>query len=75
MGVIMELQNGMCVWPTTRAGEEEEEVEEEAEWEAANEGAGGSAKICEADYPPYGYHGLMPPGYAYRPDPSHDGSS
>ncbi|GKA58649.1 hypothetical protein Tco_0757962 [Tanacetum coccineum] len=29
----------------------------------------------EADYPPYGYHGLMPPGYAYRPGPSHDGSS
>ncbi|GKB87027.1 hypothetical protein Tco_0959299 [Tanacetum coccineum] len=30
---------------------------------------------CEADYPPYGYHGHMPPGFAYRPDPSHDGSS
>ncbi|GJZ16908.1 hypothetical protein Tco_0553031 [Tanacetum coccineum] len=29
----------------------------------------------EADYPPYGYYGHMPPGYAYRPDPSHDGSS
>ncbi|GJS22424.1 hypothetical protein Tco_0451056 [Tanacetum coccineum] len=28
----------------------------------------------EADYPPYGYHRHMPPGYAYRPDPSHDGS-
>ncbi|GKB86397.1 retrotransposon ORF1 [Tanacetum coccineum] len=29
----------------------------------------------EANYPPYGYHGHMPPGYSYRPDPSHDGSS
>ncbi|GKB11352.1 hypothetical protein Tco_0845275, partial [Tanacetum coccineum] len=29
----------------------------------------------EADYPPYGYHGHMPPGYTYRPDPSQDGSS
>ncbi|GJT71466.1 hypothetical protein Tco_1030752 [Tanacetum coccineum] len=27
----------------------------------------------EANYPPYGYHGHMPPGYAYRPGPSHDG--
>ncbi|GKB51443.1 hypothetical protein Tco_0902196 [Tanacetum coccineum] len=45
MGVIMELQNGMCVWPTTRAVEEEEEAEEEAEGEVANEGAGGSANL------------------------------
>ncbi|GJS00727.1 hypothetical protein Tco_0317235 [Tanacetum coccineum] len=30
---------------------------------------------CEADYPPYDYHGLMPPSYVYRPSPSHDGSS
>nr|GEV04357.1 hypothetical protein [Tanacetum cinerariifolium] len=30
---------------------------------------------CEADYPPYGYHGCMPPGYAYHLGPSHDGSS
>nr|GEU53155.1 retrovirus-related Pol polyprotein from transposon TNT 1-94 [Tanacetum cinerariifolium] len=29
----------------------------------------------EADYPPRGYHGHMPLGYAYRPGPSHDGSS
>ncbi|GJX14296.1 hypothetical protein Tco_0206054 [Tanacetum coccineum] len=29
----------------------------------------------EADYPLYGYHGHMPPGYAYRPNPSQDGSS
>ncbi|GKC35725.1 hypothetical protein Tco_1048109, partial [Tanacetum coccineum] len=29
----------------------------------------------EADYPLYGYHSHMPPGYTYRPDPSHDGSS
>ncbi|GJV10286.1 hypothetical protein Tco_1351827 [Tanacetum coccineum] len=113
MGVIMELQNRICVWPETRAMEEEEEAEEEAEGEATNEEAGGSAKMGqqeaqanwmydhtvrefqylstrdnlephlqidpflgrEADYPPYGYHRHMPPGYAYRPDPSHDGSS
>ncbi|GJR69391.1 hypothetical protein Tco_0015456 [Tanacetum coccineum] len=29
----------------------------------------------EADYPPIGYQGYMPPGYAYRPDPLHDRSS
>ncbi|GJR80062.1 hypothetical protein Tco_0150847 [Tanacetum coccineum] len=29
----------------------------------------------KADYPPFGYHGPMPPGYAYRPYPSHDSSS
>nr|GEU98862.1 retrotransposon Orf1 [Tanacetum cinerariifolium] len=29
----------------------------------------------KAGYPPCGYHGHMPPGYAYRPGPSHDGSS
>nr|GEV06702.1 zinc finger, CCHC-type [Tanacetum cinerariifolium] len=29
----------------------------------------------EADYTSYGYHGYMPPGYAYRHGPSHDGSS
>ncbi|GKG18771.1 hypothetical protein Tco_0373069 [Tanacetum coccineum] len=29
----------------------------------------------EADYPPYNYHGYMPPGYEYHPDPSYDGSS
>nr|GEW53416.1 hypothetical protein [Tanacetum cinerariifolium] len=38
MGVIMELQNRLCVWPATRAVKEEEEAEEEAEGEAANEG-------------------------------------
>ncbi|GJS83885.1 hypothetical protein Tco_0750426 [Tanacetum coccineum] len=29
----------------------------------------------KVDYPPVGYQGYMPPGYAYRLDPSHDGSS
>ncbi|GJX61104.1 hypothetical protein Tco_0294004 [Tanacetum coccineum] len=29
----------------------------------------------EADYPPYGYHGHMPPGYTYLPNPLQDGSS
>ncbi|GKA51995.1 zinc finger, CCHC-type containing protein [Tanacetum coccineum] len=29
----------------------------------------------EADYPPYGHHGHMPPGYTYHPNPSQDGSS
>ncbi|GKD43636.1 hypothetical protein Tco_1268281 [Tanacetum coccineum] len=29
----------------------------------------------EADYPPYGYQGHMPPGYTYRPYPPQDGSS
>ncbi|GJR06207.1 hypothetical protein Tco_0529191 [Tanacetum coccineum] len=29
----------------------------------------------EADYPPYGYHGHIPSGYAYRPSLSHDSSS
>ncbi|GJT74411.1 hypothetical protein Tco_1041136 [Tanacetum coccineum] len=34
-----------------------------------------SQGVNEADYPPIGYQGYMPPGYAYRLDPSHDGSS
>ncbi|GKA90219.1 hypothetical protein Tco_0812089 [Tanacetum coccineum] len=37
MGVVMELQNRICVWPATRAVEEDE-AEEEAEGEAANVG-------------------------------------
>ncbi|GJX72280.1 hypothetical protein Tco_0309451 [Tanacetum coccineum] len=45
MSIIMELQNGICVWPTTQAVEEDDEAEEEAEGEAANMRAGGSAKI------------------------------
>nr|GEZ84887.1 zinc finger, CCHC-type [Tanacetum cinerariifolium] len=45
MGVIMELNNGVCIWPTTRAGEEGNEAKEEAGREAANERAGGFAKM------------------------------
>ncbi|GKD58265.1 hypothetical protein Tco_1295774, partial [Tanacetum coccineum] len=45
MGVIMELQNMMYLWPATLAVEEEEEAKEEAKGEAANEGAGGSAEM------------------------------
>ncbi|GJR40939.1 hypothetical protein Tco_1216623 [Tanacetum coccineum] len=45
MGIIMELQNGICVWHAVRAVEGEEEAEEEAEGEAANEGAGGFAEM------------------------------
>ncbi|GKB01479.1 hypothetical protein Tco_0829523 [Tanacetum coccineum] len=44
MGVIMELQNGICLWPTTRAVEEDE-AKEEDEGEAVNIGDGGSAKM------------------------------
>ncbi|GJS62138.1 hypothetical protein Tco_0656922 [Tanacetum coccineum] len=44
MGVIMKLQNGMCVWPAPRALEEEE-AEEEAEGDARHGGVGGSADI------------------------------
>ncbi|GKE84331.1 hypothetical protein Tco_1558073 [Tanacetum coccineum] len=29
----------------------------------------------EANYPPYGYQGHMPPGYTYHPYPPQDGSS
>nr|GEU29595.1 hypothetical protein [Tanacetum cinerariifolium] len=41
MGVIMELQNGMCVWPAPRAVEEKEKAEEEAEGDEGHDGAGG----------------------------------
>nr|GEU77382.1 hypothetical protein [Tanacetum cinerariifolium] len=94
IGVITELQNGMCVWPAPRAVKEEEEAEDEAEGDAGHGGVGVFADIYrnksqgdwqvlqidsfigyEADYPPYGYHRHMPPGYAYHPRPSHDGSS
>ncbi|GKC83547.1 zinc finger, CCHC-type containing protein [Tanacetum coccineum] len=40
MGIIMELHNGVCVWPMTQTVEEGDEAEEEAGGEAANEGAG-----------------------------------
>ncbi|GJY75812.1 hypothetical protein Tco_0480928 [Tanacetum coccineum] len=43
IGVIMELQNGICVWPATPAVEEEDEAKEEARGDAGNEGAGSSA--------------------------------
>ncbi|GKF01029.1 hypothetical protein Tco_0027952 [Tanacetum coccineum] len=29
----------------------------------------------EANYPPYGYQGHMPPDYTYHPNPPQDGSS
>ncbi|GJR99531.1 putative reverse transcriptase domain-containing protein [Tanacetum coccineum] len=45
MGVIMELQNGICVWPAPRAVEEEEEAKEEPEGDAGHGGVGGSANI------------------------------
>nr|GEU63862.1 hypothetical protein [Tanacetum cinerariifolium] len=45
VGFIMELQNGICVWPATQAVEEEDEAEEEAGGDACNEGAGGSADM------------------------------
>nr|GEW63737.1 zinc finger, CCHC-type [Tanacetum cinerariifolium] len=47
IGVIMELHNEGCVWPATRAVEEDTEAEEEAEGEAANEGARGSAEMYQ----------------------------
>nr|GEU35654.1 hypothetical protein [Tanacetum cinerariifolium] len=47
MGATMELQNKICVWPTTRAVMEEDEAEEEAEGEAANMRASGSAKMYQ----------------------------
>ncbi|GKA66973.1 hypothetical protein Tco_0766781 [Tanacetum coccineum] len=45
MGVIMEPQNRICVWPTTRAVEEEDKVKEEAGGDAGNEVARGSADM------------------------------
>ncbi|GJR01086.1 hypothetical protein Tco_0524070 [Tanacetum coccineum] len=45
MGVLMELQNGICVWPTPRVVEEEEEAKEEAKRNVGHEGVGGSADI------------------------------
>ncbi|GKC42062.1 hypothetical protein Tco_1059784 [Tanacetum coccineum] len=40
MGVIMELENGMCAWPVVRAMEEEEDVDDDEGDEAAGGGAG-----------------------------------
>ncbi|GKA56685.1 retrovirus-related pol polyprotein from transposon TNT 1-94 [Tanacetum coccineum] len=40
MGVIMELQNEMYVWPAPRVVKEEEEAEEEAEGDEGHDGAG-----------------------------------
>nr|GEY28024.1 hypothetical protein [Tanacetum cinerariifolium] len=45
MGVIMKLQNGMCVWLVPRAVEEEKEAEEETEGDAGYGRVGGSASI------------------------------
>ncbi|GKB85941.1 zinc finger, CCHC-type containing protein [Tanacetum coccineum] len=47
MGVIMELQNGMCVWPAPQAVEEEEEAEEEAEGDEDHDGDGGSTAMYQ----------------------------
>ncbi|GJZ88323.1 hypothetical protein Tco_0660105 [Tanacetum coccineum] len=43
MGVIMKLQNGMCVWPTPQAVEEEEE--DKVEGDKGHDGAGGSSDM------------------------------
>ncbi|GJT44552.1 hypothetical protein Tco_0953267 [Tanacetum coccineum] len=80
-----------CWPATRGVVEEDEGHDEKGDGEGGNERAGGSHMSTrdnlephlqidpfpgfEADYPPYGYHGHMPPGYTYRPDPSHDGSS
>ncbi|GKB37396.1 hypothetical protein Tco_0882338 [Tanacetum coccineum] len=45
MGVVMELHNGECFWPTTREVKEDDVVEEAAEGEAGNERARGSADM------------------------------
>ncbi|GKB84576.1 hypothetical protein Tco_0956848 [Tanacetum coccineum] len=45
MGVIMELQNRICVWPAPKAVKEEEEAEEEAEGDEGHDGAGGSTSM------------------------------
>ncbi|GKA66974.1 hypothetical protein Tco_0766782 [Tanacetum coccineum] len=45
MGVIMEPQNKICIWPTTRAVEEEDKVKEEAGGDVGNEVARGSADM------------------------------
>ncbi|GJR93857.1 hypothetical protein Tco_0921699 [Tanacetum coccineum] len=45
MGMIMELQNIICVWPAPRAVEEEEEAEEEAKGDEGHDGAEGSTAM------------------------------
>nr|GEY79789.1 hypothetical protein [Tanacetum cinerariifolium] len=47
MGVVMEHQNEMCVWPAPRAVKEEEEAEEEAEGGEGHDGAGGSTAMYQ----------------------------
>ncbi|GJU16124.1 hypothetical protein Tco_1144090 [Tanacetum coccineum] len=44
-GMIMELQNIICVWPAPRAVEEEEEAEEEAKGDEGHDGAEGSTAM------------------------------
>ncbi|GJX80763.1 hypothetical protein Tco_0328912 [Tanacetum coccineum] len=77
MNFVMDLHRGACCWPATRPVVEDDEVEETANQEAA-----ASVEVYrnmsqsdwqidpfsgrEADYPPYGYTGYMPPGYEYR---------
>ncbi|GJX19140.1 hypothetical protein Tco_0221817 [Tanacetum coccineum] len=83
IGIIMKLHEGECCWPATReVMEEGKGDDEEGDGKRGNKGVEGSADIYrnmsqgyDADYPPVDYQGYMPPGYAYRPDPSHDGSS
>ncbi|GKF47031.1 hypothetical protein Tco_0136833 [Tanacetum coccineum] len=80
MGVIMELQDRGCCWPATREAmvKEEDEANEAAREYVGHEGVGGFTDIyrnmSQADYPPIGYQGYMPPGYEYRPVPFHDDS-
>ncbi|GKG33460.1 hypothetical protein Tco_0433619, partial [Tanacetum coccineum] len=45
MGVLMELQNRICVWPAPRAVKKEKEVEKEAEGDAGHEWVRGSTDI------------------------------
>nr|GEW74162.1 MAK10-like protein [Tanacetum cinerariifolium] len=45
IGVLIELQNEICVWLALRAVEEEKEANEEAEGDVGHKGVGGSAEI------------------------------
>nr|GEX26998.1 zinc finger, CCHC-type [Tanacetum cinerariifolium] len=72
IGETMRAERGMLSASNT-SGQGDDDVKE-----AANEEAGGSAKIDpfprrEADYPPYGYTGYMLPGYEYRSGSAPDG--
>nr|GEZ56588.1 hypothetical protein [Tanacetum cinerariifolium] len=89
--IAQALRGECCWPVTRVVVEEDEGDDEEGDGEEGNEGAGSSTDIYrnmsagdwqidlfprfEAGYPPYGYHGHMPPGYTYRPDPLQDGSS